>query len=277
MAVPTSPASAIAPLAPEVSLLTAARSLPVDRSSFDSWRSGLSHRETADMVTGRYPGKTLSTGANKTDAQAPTVSGHRPFLIYSHHLCVQPVNEAEIRSEALAKLEATTPYHLAREFWTGSTDTDMLSLMNSLGTGEDITTGTAVAVKDAIQDIVRAYEDASGGVQGMIHVPQEVLWGLADAGMVSRTGNRMLTPHGHIVVAGPGYPGTGDYGPAADTAGAGEAYIYMTGMVEVAVGDPFVKGLESGWNRLNEVEVYAERWAIVRFDTQSVVSANVTF
>ena len=277
MAVPTAPAPAIKPLAPEVSLLTSARSLPVERGSFDSWRSGLSHREISDMVTGRYPGKTLSSGAQKTDDQAPTVSGHRPFLIYSHHKCVQPVNEQEIRSEALAKLEATTPYHLARELWTGSTDTDMLSLMNSLGTGEDITTGTAATVEVGLQRLIRGYEDATGGALGMIHAPSEVAWELSNAGMIERSGNRFVTPHGHIVVPGPGYPSEGAFGPAGDVAASGEAYVWMTSMVEVAIGDPFVKGLESGWDRLNEVEVYAERWAIARFDTTSVQAVLIDY
>ena len=273
MAQLTRPAPAVATVAPEVSLLTSARSLPVDVASFEAWRTGLSHRNVSDMVSGVYPAKAPASPSDKTEAQTPTVDDHLPFIIYSHHLCLNPVSEGEIRSEAMAKLNAVTPYHLGAEFWTGASDTDMKSLMSSVATSG---AGSALAAKPAINRVLRAFEDATGGIEGMIHVPAEVLWSLTDAGYVQRSGSRLLTPQGHTVVPGPGYPSVGDFGPDGDTAAAGQGFIWMTSIVEVAVGEAFVKGLEPGWDRLNEVEVYAERFAIYRFDTTTVQAGLVT-
>ena len=273
MAQLTRPSPAVATVAPEVSLLTSARSLPVDVASFEAWRTGLSHRNVSDMVSGVYPAKAPASPSDKTEAQTPTVDDHLPFIIYSHHLCVNPVSEGEIRSEAMAKLNAVTPFHLGAEFWTGASDTDMKSLMSSVASGGQ---GSALAPKLAMNRILRAFEDATGGIEGMIHVPVEVLWHLTDAGYVQRSGSRLLTPQGHTVVPGPGYPQDGGYGPDGDTVAATDACIWMTSIVEVAIGEPFVKGLEPGWDRLNEVEVYAERFAIYRFDTSTVQAGLVT-
>jgi len=270
------PAPAITPVAPEVNLLTSARALPVEVATFDRWREGLSHRVTSDIKSGVFPGAPAvpSNPSDKAAATTPTVDDHIPFICYTHHVCEEPVSDADVRSEAMAALTAQTPYLVAREFWTGASHTDAQSLM-----GSAVDTGITGNAQKVLNSVLRAHEDATGGAEGMIHMPVEIAWALHDAQMLTRSGSRLVTPTGHTVIPGPGYPGEGDYGPAAATAGTGTAWVYMTAVVEAAVGEPFIKGSPnpgSGWDRVNRVEVYAERWAIVRFDTTTVQAGLVT-
>lgn len=275
---PTSPAPGINPVAPEVNFLTSARSLPVDRSAFDQWRTGLSSREVGNMTAGVWPGKAPVSETDKDAATTPTVSDFTPFIIYTYHRCEQPVIESQIRSEALAKLEAVTPTEMAREFWTGASDATNNPLCLVQSASDTTATGS---VKEVVNAVLREYETASNGAEAFLHVPTEAMYDLFDASFVSRSGNRLVTPHGHTVIPGPGYPSTGDYGPdGSASAAAGEAWIYVTSPVEAAVGAPFVVDSMSNrgsYDRTDLVEVFAERWGIYRFETTTAFAGLATY
>src|SRR5690606_6644305 len=110
--------------------------------------------------------------------------------------------------------------------------------------------------------------------QAYLHAPSLVVDQLVDLGFAKRVGNRILTVPGHVVVPGPGYPWSpGDWGPLTDpenpesdhlAAAAGQVWLYVTGPVELKLGDPYRQDSgeapgTAGWNRLNKTEVVEER------------------
>ena len=117
----------------------------------------------------------------------------------------------------------------------------------------------------AIASVENYLCDRLGGAIGMVHVPVVALTYLVSHDIVTRVGDRYLTPMGHIVVPGCGYDGLQPDGTAAP---AGSAPVYATSLVHVKTG-PILVFPDSpnvvDW-RANNIEAYAERIVNVGWD-----------
>lgn len=82
------------------------------------------------------------------------------------------------------------------------------------------------------------YLAANGGDQGMIHATAQVVTHWASFRLLRREGNKLLTMLDTIVVASPGYSGTGPHGQIADN----DIWAYATDPVYVRLGPVKVEG-----------------------------------
>jgi hypothetical protein len=277
------PLAPILPSAPEVSIVTSSRRIP-DMNS-DGWAYGISHREDfcrsvgswercVEEIEGSYPERTPEALG---DEGFPVF---QPWSIYSSFTCTSLADWPEARKTAVETLKAKTPASVARELWTGE-QSGSPSLQS---TGTDITPDTEPLAPLAIDLLTEAFDECSGGTQPTFHVPSLLVGQLLDANRITRSGDRLLTPTGGIVIPGPGYPTDGDWGPDASpgpaAAAAGEAWIYVTGPVELDFSETWEQG--SGeppvgtFARLNRSELFVNREAIYRFPTCCVFAVRAT-
>jgi hypothetical protein len=285
----TQPLAPILPSAPEVSLVTSARQM--DGLNEDAWVRGVSFSgdlfcmdvggwercvDEADTIDGSY---TDGSGAPST---------FKPWTVYAAWECTSAAPEAyrdAIRA-ARATLDAKLPHAVARELWTGATS-GSLSLQS---TAVDVTGGGgAIDAVTTAQTLIANFEDCVQGAQAFLHVPSVLMEQLYDHTYVTRVGARLLTPTGHVVVPGPGYPNApGAWGPEASggpiEVAAGEAAMYVTGPVELAFSDvdedqshatrDVIPGATFG--RLNRSAIYVHRDALFRFPPCCVFGAVAT-
>jgi hypothetical protein len=174
-------------------------------------------------------------------------------------------------TEALRRVaEATTPFVVARELWTGelgSTDTWTLggtSYTNAALASADATTVTtsATSYSGLLAALEYAAAEANEGQQIMIHLPIMLSGPLAQ--YVDKIGSNLITRSGNLVVLDAGYPGTG---PNGETVGA-TAWAYATSLVQVrtsplqVIEDP----RQTVDRATNTVTAWAERVFAATFD-----------
>ena len=272
MALPI-PAPGIRPEPTEVNILTSADPLPASVASYDRWRTGLAQRNLYGVAGGSWPVDCVTEDEKVALADTANPVEFVPVAHYIHHGCEGRVDAEAYKSEAQAILDQSTPHLLAKELWTGTTSGNP-SLQS---TATDLTSFVASGLSffDAAVVLIGAFETNTRGAKAFLHVPQIAMYELLDRLLISRQGNKFVTANGHVVVPGPGYPTNGDTGPTgSDDAAVGQAYLYVTGCVEVATHTSFVIGTEDnsvgGYARQNLVEFYAERQTIYRFPTSPV-------
>lgn len=283
----------VAPLpvtAPAVSLATTARRLP---GAFE-WRTGIAFRQGQCPTSGRW--RYCPDGLDEKTADAGHGStGFVPFSIYATVRCdmTTPLSADEQHQLVQDQLDAVTPWHLARELWTGEFNTSgqpnpTLQAPSPGATNEfdpsHVITSPDAAV-DALGALYALYERTTKHGGGAVaHVPSELITHLFHQGLVKQQGDVFVAPN-FVVSPGPGYPGSGAYGPktaahpSGATADSSHVWIYMTGPVEFATGE--VQVLPEGSmafapRRTNRHELWAEAPAIVRFDPCSVFAALAT-
>jgi hypothetical protein len=261
------PAPAIRQGTPEVTLLTSARPLPPEVRDYDKWRAGLSHRSTQTIAADARA--ICVTGDKVARDETAAIPEFLPFDAYVVHGCDGFVDEAQYRREAVDALEDRLAWIIGRELWTSGESPSLQSV------GQDI--GGNGGVISVANYLIANMEEATKGGQVFLHVPSLAAGLLVRDGYVNRSGNRLLTGSGHVVVPGPGYPfSPGDWGPTASTPSAsGQVWMYATGPVEVGVTEQAVvtdvgRGTAA---RMNLFEVYATKQAIVRFDIDYVFAA----
>jgi hypothetical protein len=165
----------------------------------------------------------------------------------------------------------------------------------------------ALAPIAAISAALADYEDCTQGAKAWIHVPGIVAPHLSTHGFFERKGDKLVTPEGHIVVPGPGYPnGAGAWGPytadlppgpgqdgynagtydddltaylaSGTVADDGEVWVYVTGPVEAS--DPHYlppdTAKEQRHARMQETLVTTRAVTIARFDPACVFASLVT-
>lgn len=280
---PPSNAPAVEPTPVEVNLLTSAQGLPAEVASFDVWRSGLTARPVTSIAGGTWPGTGCPADEEpKAEAESSAVETFDPFITYTVQGCLDGAPSgrlAEFRAEAEAALVYQTPYRMARELWTGER-TGNPSLQS---TATDVSATSAMPASEAADLLLARFEDCTAGARGWLHVPTVLAGQMASKGYLRRVGRQLQTIQGHVVIPGPGYPGAGEWGPedAVDpTAADGEAWIYVTGPVEAAVGTVFHTGTPDravgSFGRTQEQLVFAEQYAIVRFPATCTFAALAT-
>ena len=283
----------IRPVAPSPSILTSARPLPVP---FETWRTGVSWAQFPTQQSINWPRCNVKPGGGdwptKDDPNDVGVADTDSFAFYTPVACA-PIfsadQEARIVADATDLNTAQTAWAVARAMWLGEgySDPDTPTLRNS---AVNVTDSTVDTLQQAFANLLHAYQDATGGLGGMVlHVPDELITASWNLRIVEREGNIYRGPNGSIVSPGPGYPhgvssdGADGFGPYVNPGNhasgfkgnlATECWVYVTGPVEYAATPervlPEAEAERRGFYRLNEFEVWAEAMAIVRFDPARV-------
>lgn len=261
-----------------------------------SWRNGLSWTPASCATTKPWlwcP----ENGDEKDEAEGLTgVVDVAPFVIYTPLDCEWVTKPESINQAAMALTEAHTAWGIARALWLGEGLPDEPTQPTLRRSATDVSVGGVAAdLDDAVALLLGAYETATGGNGGAtLHIPSifftGALGGVPGGSLIARLeGNLYRGPLGSVMSPGPGYPwgasaqGADGYGPLIAPgppevyAGnpADEAWIYVSGPVEYAVGPVEAFTPTDGTNlRRNTHEVIAERPAIVRFDPCSVFAAR---
>lgn len=254
----------IAPVAPSVTLLQAARRLPAGTV----WQSGITWRSAACATAQRVAYCNDEDGAALNAAPDITQPAFFPYQIVVPYACdwILPGQEAEYRADAEAQAEAATAWNVARELWTGETEADNPSLMS---VASDASAAGAVHPTTALGLLLEAYEDCGQAGGALVHAPTQALVSLLHSGVVKQNGDVIYGPNGSIVSSGPGYPGAGDFGPGGGASGDGNEWVYVSGPVEYELGAIEVVPDDAHAHfdrRRNRYEVWAQRSAIHRFD-----------
>lgn len=264
------PAPAIRPSEPAISILTSARRLTgVD------WRTGISARAAACQRAHTWPEcPALTDRKCEPDTQGPVEWD--PFWMYVPGRCEWVSDPLGFAAEQGELLTAATASQVARFLWTGEVDTNPVptvttnpSLMNC---ATDISATSAVDPVTAFATLLANYEQCTNTAGSpTFHVPSVLIPWLMNAYLIRQEGNVYRGPSGALVSPGPNYPTDGPFGPGGAVAASGEAWMYITGTVEYALGDVVLlpedeKARFLSGNRQNAYEVWAEREALVRFD-----------
>lgn len=261
--------------APAVTLLAAARTPQLPASA--RWEAGgIAYMPEACADHGVIdPCSNASFGSSNPSNLGQITN--LPFVVWAADECSTfGFASRDWAGRATRQLLAATPWEVEHEFWTGTVSAAASLGNQHLASGVAVTDITpmagAVSVKDGIGCLEQALGQTGYGAQGMIHVTRKCLPGLADAHLVRRQGNLLLTDVDTVVVPGVGYPGTKPDGTATTE---GEHYIYATDYVSVFLGDPIpVMAGEGGLSTqygvldpsVNTLRYRAERLAVVAFD-----------
>jgi hypothetical protein len=228
--------------------------------------------------TGLIPPKSATTGR--------TLWGATPFTVYLEVDC-SPVDFYDQQEQIMRTvLDRFASFQIERTFWTG-----LAPEQNNLGgvangvlphlasnaavvetsIGKSITlqqaavvvTGAALNAVDALGVLEGGLANCLNGV-GIIHVPQALLPTLSL--LLTKQGNRLVTPNGNTVAVGAGYPGTS---PAGATPGLGTSWMYATGPVFMYRGEPQIRMMQNGasLNRTNDtVKAIIEQTVLLGYD-----------
>lgn len=172
---------------------------------------------------------------------------YNPFIIEVPYTCSTfGFQAADYEKRAKRQLEATVHKALEYEFWTGSIDPTNPSLVGSTPNDDDhiLNPGGAVAPVPvspgvALMLLAQAISNCGSGGRGMIHGTPAVVERWVNLPAV-QCNDKLITTcaRGDIVVNGTGYPGTGPEGQPPP--GPNEVWVYVTGMVNVRLGNPEV-------------------------------------
>lgn len=169
--------------------------------------------------------------------------------------------------------DAATSYAMANELWTGvgtkanpyDTPTGGTGVTNAYlaGTSAEVITDTAADAMEALGLLEEHARRQAAGQQVFLHVPPRITTQLG--AQLRRIGNVIYTQTDAVVVADPGYPGTGPDG--TDGAAPG-VWCYATGPVVKRVDDivPINEAAVTVDRRTNQRTIWAERMFAATFD-----------
>lgn len=283
------PIDSILPSSAEVTLLTSAQPLRFADGTlvpYTTWKDGVASRNVA-CIDAYSEGLICPDPDRDVFAPAATpLAAFFPLKTNLHHGCKGFVDDqGRWRVEVDAAARSRVAYHAARELWTGA-KTGSKSFQNSTTATSTATSGALLPIA-AIAAALADYEECTQGAKAYIHVPSVLLGHLSIVGYFERRGDRLVTPEGHVLVPGPGYPNSaGAFGPFSDPedpdtaaeSADGEVFIYVTGEVEAP--DPEYPGpltAKEEWAvRQNEFLATARAVTIARFDPCCVFAALTT-
>jgi len=262
------------------------------------WQMGITYVDTCGGMGVTLDACTTSapaiTGSGSIPAKAATTSrsfwGATPFTVFEEIDCSPPDfydRREEVMQQALNRFET---FQVERTFWTGlapernnsggaangvlphlAANTAVVEGISSGNIGPAVTlqqaatipTGAALNAVDALGVLEGALAACLNGT-GVIHVPQALAPTLAL--LLTRQGNRLVTPNGNTVAIGAGYPGTS---PSGTAPALGTAWMYATGPVIMYRGDPNMRLLDGAApvNRsIDTVKAIVERTYLLSYD-----------
>lgn len=227
-----------------MSLLTSADQFPEMDRSIDRWQSGVSAQNLLCLGAQNEPQVCpVDDDDPRFDPTPPSLYEFFPVRTYLSYGCEGFTGRPQVwDDQAQAALDAKVAFNVARELWTGE-ETGNPSLQNSailLQTDGPLTPSAAAMMALA------SYEECTQGATGFVHAPSSAEDDMNANSFYRRSGNKFITSKDHVVVLGPGYPQSpGAWGPtrvavdgdieetAPATAGPGEAFLYVTGPVQI--------------------------------------------
>lgn len=171
------------------------------------------------------------------------------------------------------RAQAVASFAVAHELWTGAatqanpydTPTGGTGVSNAYlaSPAAEVITSTSDPM-EALGLLEERARQAMGGQQATLHIPARIATQLG--AQIRRVGNMLMTQTDAIIVADPGYPGTGPGGTdPTDPA----TWCYATGPVQVRLGEinTITSPISATINRqTNRREVWAERMFAASFD-----------
>lgn len=261
---------------PTTGLVASAPPAPDDGARWESGLAWVPERCGAD-----YQLVLWCSADDPADYENPRRGGayYRPVGVRFADECATLGGEAD--TERLRRIaEATTPFVIARELWTGeagqvdSWTARGETYSNAYLASPDATEvgGSAASLITAIARLEHAAMEATGGQQVMIHLPILASGGLAE--YVRRVGPRLLTRQDNIVVIDGGYTGTGPNGEAVGAT----AWAYATPPVQVRISPLAVQTMpgQTVDRATNTVTTWAERAFAALFDPCAHFATEIT-
>lgn len=215
----------------------------------------------------------------KAEQAAAAEVSWEPVAIIAEDRCAPfGFGDRERVARARRKLLAGQERALADELWRGTRS-------RAAGFGNrylahddsDVLTDGATSVASGIACLDQGLSEGHGS-QGMIHLTPQVLTLAVGENMLVREGGVWLSPNGHVVVASPGYDGSGppnDPDGVPTAAADGSVWAYATDLIDVRLGAVTVTPPEAaegavawqGMDRdVNTVVTRAERLAAAAWD-----------
>lgn len=263
------------------------------RQDDSHWQMGVSWEDicggTGTTVADCDTSAPVVTGSGMIPVKAPTTQrtlyGATPFTVYTEIDCSPPDfydNAESLTQQALNRFES---FQVERTFWTGiamdrnQTGGFQNAVLPHLAANAAITetyqgrtttlqmastvvTGVPLNVVDALGALEGALAGCLNGT-GVIHVPQSLAPTLAL--ILTRQGNKFLTPNGNVVAIGSGYPGTSPTGTAP---ALGTAWMYATGPVFGYRSTPkmYASPTQSFDHSVNTMKAIVERTYVLGYD-----------
>jgi hypothetical protein len=278
---------------PVYGLLVAARDATADIGD-DGWTAGVkwSPELTGQAsLSGASPldciGDTVTTAM--TSAARGAAITQQAFLVWTSDQCSSSgFAVADYYGRAMRKLETEQSYLVAKEWGSGAANlAGTLGNVNLNATSSDEMTAGAVAVDLGFARVEQGIAYYGHGRRGMIHCTPQALFQAVLNGAVEKIGGLWVTPMGNIVVGDAGYDGSAPGGTAA----AATQWIYGTEVVDYllspiqmlpeadpeASGEGLAEFMAQAMDRtLNKVTTYAARVALVRWDRNIHVGAEIS-
>lgn len=201
----------------------------------------------------------------------PDVAEFVPPMVAVGQSCSGISGEAELlRTAERARnlLERCQTVGIARELWRGDIAQAETPDFPNDWLSKDATDvgGGIVGVIDALAALEQGLADCSCGGQGVIHAMPYLATLWSATMLVERQADgRLLTALGTLVVADPGYDGSGESGASGDPLAS--SWAYATSMVDVRLGTARTTGDPQTLNiSNNDFDVYAYRPFSATFD-----------
>jgi hypothetical protein len=278
-------------LAAPFSLLSVSLPLPVVDGDRVRSRDGLPVNKavrldhTNRVLTATWENCPDPEDVKEVEQQASSLTFH-PFTWYSEIECDgAPGDIARWIDLTAADVKAAAAWQMSHELQTGEVNAGTVTASPSLNAVADVV-GLAgdVSLVAGLGAALEAFHKAThAGGQAVIHLPHRLVPAARDANLITTTGATLTGPSGEAVSVGPGYDST--VGPDGTTTADDESWIYVTGPIFTAVGNPFDPASPSAGAafaqghhapRLNLDVVIAELRGIYAFDPDVVFAARVT-
>lgn len=234
----------------------------IDPAELDGqrWESGITFEPDtcAEDLTWDTSCAASASNSKTTSFSAPGVQTSRPITVYSAYSCQMGEYFLKVGKEkALARLMNGVSKELENELWTGSSGYGNINLVNNTpavtgsaatATGGIINPAGADSIGYALISLAQAASNCGTGARAMIHTPVILAEAWAAANYLAvepnpqapddRSRDLLVTRgRGDIVVVEAGANGVGPGGLVPAT---GKAYAYVTPMVGVVLGEPYV-------------------------------------
>jgi hypothetical protein len=254
---------------PLLSLLTSADTV----EDGERWQDGVQWVPEQVVGGGTLASSCFGDTGSKPPSSTPGLNTADPFGIYAEDHCSTIGFQArDYEGRARRQLAAIQSFYVANELQLGG-------IAGTAGGGDNVSltdanlVGPASPPAEALGILEAAAGAALGGARCMIHVTLQGLDALMHAQQIYQAGQKWLTAAGNIVVADAGY-GLEN----------GAVFMYATTMVKVRLSPVLIipgsfpdAMRQATAIATNFVTIYAERLALVQFDSSFDTPGNLMF